>query len=229
MRARLLESRVIGPEVRHFVFEVPAEKQLEYTPGQFVSFKGLVTGREITRAYSLASPPSGNRFELCLNRIREGMFSPYLFDLQPGNEVEMHPPMGYFVPRSPFRDAVFVATGTGIAPFRGMLRWPPVLDGTARVTLLFGARHPEGLVYRDEFEHLAAARPGFAFLPTVTRPDSAWTGRTGRVQQHLDEALDGRRDIDVYICGLKAMVDDVRQILKKLGFDRKQIVAEKYD
>jgi CDP-4-dehydro-6-deoxyglucose reductase len=49
------------------------------------------------------------------------------------------------------------------------------------------------------------------------------------VQQHLDEALDGRLDIDVYICGLKAMVDDVRGILKAKGFERRRIVYEKFD
>jgi CDP-4-dehydro-6-deoxyglucose reductase len=49
------------------------------------------------------------------------------------------------------------------------------------------------------------------------------------VQAHLLEAVGDRRDLDVYICGLKAMVDDVRAMLKGLGFDRKQIVFEKYD
>jgi CDP-4-dehydro-6-deoxyglucose reductase len=49
------------------------------------------------------------------------------------------------------------------------------------------------------------------------------------VQAHLEEALAGRRDIDVYLCGLKAMVDDVRATLKRQGFDRKQILYEKYD
>jgi CDP-4-dehydro-6-deoxyglucose reductase len=43
------------------------------------------------------------------------------------------------------------------------------------------------------------------------------------------EALQERRDVDVFLCGLKAMVDDVRNILKAMGFDRKQILYEKYD
>ena len=49
------------------------------------------------------------------------------------------------------------------------------------------------------------------------------------VQTHLMEALGDHRDLDVHICGMKAMVDDVRGILKELGFDRKQIIFEKYD
>jgi CDP-4-dehydro-6-deoxyglucose reductase len=124
---------------------------------------------------------------------------------------------------------VLVATGTGVAPFRSFVRSREVAESEARLTLLFGARYESGLVFGHEFEELASARPGFVYLPTLTRPEPGWTGRTGRVQQHLDEALAGRGDIDVYVCGLKAMVEDVRQLLKDRGFDRKQIIVEKYD
>jgi CDP-4-dehydro-6-deoxyglucose reductase len=102
------------------------------------------------------------------------------------------------------------------------------------VTLLFGVRYETGLLYREEFERLASEYDSFRFLPTITRPTESWRGLTGRVQQHLDEALALRTPdeiftLDVYICGLKEMVDDVRKELKKRGFDRKQIIYEKYD
>lgn len=231
MKARLLETREIGPGIRHFLFEAVDTPQLDFNPGQFVSFSEVVDGKRITRAYSLCSPAAGNRFELCLNRVQDGIFSPWLFRLKPGDQLDMRPPLGYFTPRVPFRDSIFVATGTGIAPFRGFLRSAIVIDSPARIDLLFGARYESGLVYRDEFERLAASRPEFRFLPTLTRPEEGWSGRTGRVQEHLDEALQGRTgaEVDVYICGLKAMVDDVREILKGRGFERKQIIYEKYD
>jgi ferredoxin-NADP reductase len=227
--ARLVESQTIAPDIRQFLFETPEVETLEYRPGQFVSFTESVAGRNITRAYSLASAPCGNRFELCLNRVQDGALSPYLFQLQPGACVPMTGPLGYFVPREPFRDALFVATGTGLAPFRSYLQHPSIGGGTAAITLLFGTRHECGLLYRAEWERLAAARPGFLFLPTLTRPEPGWQGRAGRVQAHLDEALAGRTDVDVYICGLRAMVDDVRSILKARGFDRQRLIYEKYD
>ncbi len=229
MQARLVSSTEIAPEVRHFVFEAEGVERLEASPGQFVSFTGEVNGRRVTRAYSLAGLPQGNRFELCLNRVKEGLLSPWLFELRPGDAVAMQGPLGYFTPRVPFRDAVFVATGTGIAPFRAFLQAPLVLDSGAKITLLFGTRHRESLLYREEWEALERSRPGFRYLPTLTRPPADWQGRTGRVQAHLDEALEGRTDVDVYLCGLKAMVDDVRRLLKERGFDRRQIIAEKYD
>ena len=228
MKARLLNSREIAPTTRHFEFEVPGLDELRFKPGQFVSVKQSFDGREITRAYSIASKPDGNRFALCLNRIENGLVSKFLFELEPGAEIEIGEALGYFTLRNPERDALFVATGTGVAPFRSMLlqHLPEV---SQQITLLMGCRYPEGLMYRDELDQLAKEYPHFSFVPTVTRPDESWSGKTGRVLEHLDEALADRRDIDVYICGLKEMVDHVRAQLKQKGFDRKQIIYEKYD
>ena len=215
--------------MRQFVFEALNTDRLVFTPGQFVSLVHAFEGTEVTRAYSIASAPDGNRFELCLNRVKEGVFSPWLFAMNPGDTVDMKGPLGYFVLRNPGRDALFVATGTGIAPFRSILQANVATPPPIHITLLFGARYPESLLYRGEFETLAHLWPGFRFWPTVTRPDASWQGRVGRVQQHLLEAIGDRRDIDVYICGLREMVDDVRTVLKCVGFDRKQIIVEKYD
>lgn len=206
---------------------------LPFTPGQFVSITERAEGKPVTRAYSIASPRGGNRFSLCLNRVPDGHVSPYLFDLKRGDQVEVGEPLGYFTLRHPGHRAVFIATGTGIAPFRSML-----LDHLPKtqphITLLFGVRYEHGLLYRDEFEKLEQQYGSFRFLPTVTRPGANWRGRTGRVQNHLDEALalrtpDELETIDVYICGLREMVDEVRQALKDRGFGRKQIIYEKYD
>jgi len=229
MKAVLIESHEIAPLVRHFVFETPDVDQLRFKPGQFVSFTETLGGKKIIRPYSIASLPDGNRFELCLNLVPEGIFSPYLFSLEPGASVEMGAPLGFFVVRNPDREALFIATGTGIAPFRAMT--PDYLRNPQAklLTLLFGVRYENSIYYRDDFDALARRHPSFRFWPTLSRSDSSWTGRTGHVQTHLLEAIGDRRDLDVYICGLKAMVDDVRSILKAMGFDRKQIIFEKYD
>jgi len=229
MRATIVEFHDIAPEVRHFVFEVPEVQQLPFKPGQFVSLKETLNGKKIIRPYSIASLPDGNRFELCLNLVHQGVFTPHLFALQPGDSVEISAPLGFFVVRDPAKDVLFIATGTGIAPFRSMAPGYLSHPNAGQLTLLLGIRNESTIYYRDDFEALARNHANFRFWPTVSRADSSWTGRSGHVQSHLTEALAGRTDLDVYICGLKAMVDDVRAILKELGFDRKQIVFEKYD
>src|SRR5689334_16135731 len=229
MEARLIESREIAPAVRHFEFEALGVDRLEFAPGQFTSFIDMIDGKEITRAYSMASAPSGtNRFELCLNRVDQGHLSPRLFEMRPGDSIQMRQPLGMFVLRQPPRDSIFIATGTGIAPFRSFLQ-AHLNTSSPAFTLIFGVRYESHLMYRAELEEMSLRYPHFRFWPTLSRPDAGWTGRRGHVQMHLAEAIGERRDLDVYLCGLKEMVDDVRKILKGQGFDRKQIFYEKYD
>jgi CDP-4-dehydro-6-deoxyglucose reductase len=227
MTTKLVETREIGPLVRHFVFEAP--EKFAYVPGQFVSVTADIDGSPITRAYSMASPPAGRSFDLCLNLVVGGHLSPYLFALRPGDEVQMTGPYGGFIFRQPVEDSVLVATGTGIAPFRAMLPDQLSRDATHKFTLIHGVRYEGSLLYRAEFEELARQHPNLSYWPVFSRPEPCWQGRTGHVQAHLDEAIGERRDINIYICGLKAMVDDVRSILKAQGFDRKRIIYEKYD
>lgn len=227
--AKLVEVYDEGPGIRRFRFEISALEHFDFVPGQWVSMTELVDGKKVTRAYSLASLPEGNRFEICLNRVEDGMFSPYLFTLKPGDTVPTKGPVGSFTLRSREREAIFVATGTGVVPFRPMLQQPGFLEAGVPATLIFGARYPSGLMFREEFDRLAERYPNFRFVPTVTRPDESWDRRAGRVQPVLWEVLGERTDLDVYVCGLKEMVEQVRDELKARGFDRKQIIVEKFD
>ena len=72
MKARLIESREIAPDTRHFEFEAPDWKAA-FVPGQFLSVTATIGEDEITRAYSIASPPDGKRFAFCANLVREGI------------------------------------------------------------------------------------------------------------------------------------------------------------
>lgn len=228
--ARLIESRELAPEVRHFLFEVPGVDRLVFEPGQFLSFHHDLDGEPITRAYSIASAPNGgNRFELCLNHVPHGPFSSFLFHLHPGDEVDFDGPLGFFLLRHPTRDSLFVATGTGVAPIRSMITHLLAHGASHRLQLLFGNRRPDTILYRGEFEQFAAQHPNFTFHPTLSRAPDSWTGLRGHVQQHLADLLAGRAGLDVYVCGLKAMVNDVRTRLKEAGFDRHHIIYEKYD
>lgn len=230
MKAVLRGWTELAPEVRDFELEVPSTSELAFVPGQFVSLSASIGGKTITRAYSISSAPSGNRFHLCLNRVSDGRLSPWLFDLPGGAEMDMKGPLGAFTLRPSGRDVLMVATGTGIAPFRSMIEYAVNNGGLpVKHTLIHGVRYEQSLLYRADFERWAARAANLDFRPTLSRPGEAWPGRTGHVQSHVFEAIGERRDFDIYLCGLKAMVDDMRARLKDLGFDRKQLIAEKFD
>jgi CDP-4-dehydro-6-deoxyglucose reductase len=131
-------------------------------------------------------------------------------------------------PEDPSDDMVMLAAGTGIAPFRSMIRHWIREPSRTSCLLLFGVRYEETPL-SGRMGDPDGAHPNFHFWPTLSRPHANWRGRRGHVQDHLMEAVGDRRDIDVYVCGLKAMVNDVRRLLQQAGFDRKRIAFERYD
>lgn len=227
--ATLIDSRLCAPHTKRLIFRVEDCERFDFRPGQYVSLTHSVQGVEITRPYSIASPPRGdNTLELCLNVVETSRFAKFLFQLPAGERVRLEGPSGDFGLRTPPRDSLFIATGTGIAPVRSMLQHL-VAVSAVDTWLLFGVRFEKGILFREEFERLAAEHPNFRFIPTLSRPGEGWHGATGYVQEHLERTLNGRRNVDAYICGLKAMVDEVARTLEQLGFPHDSIRYEKYD
>lgn len=229
---RLTSSTPLTELTRHLEFEVPGTERFGFVPGQWLSLRAEHDGNEITRAYSLASPPAqNNRFAFCLNRVQDGFMSNYLCDLEPGAEISASGPFGDFILRPPLRDTILIATGTGIAPFRSMLHTvfaEPAHDGR-HFWLVFGSRYESDIYYDAEFEHLAAKHENFTYLPTLSRGSESWKGLRGYVQEHVRPLAEGHPDRIAYICGLDKMVSANRELLQTLGWDRKSIRYEKYD
>jgi len=233
MHARLARSTNLSDYTKHLEFEVEGAGHFGFVPGQWLSLTHTKPdGEEITRAYSIASPPDGNRFAFCLNRVQDGFMSNYLCDLEPGAKISGQGPFGNFILRPPLRDTVFIATGTGIAPFRSMLHWLLADESrhqNKKIWLLFGSRTEKDIYYHAEFLRLAAEHKNFDYLPTLSRGNADWQGLRGYVQEHVSSIVSGRVDMHAYICGLDKMVSANRELLKSLGWDRKSILYEKYD
>lgn len=244
--AQLVRSEFLSELTRHLEFQVRGETPFAFVAGQWLSFKHVKPGgEEITRAYSLASPPrTDNRFALCLNRVQDGYMSNYLCDMKPGDELSVQGPYGSLILRPPMRDSIFIATGTGIAPIRSMLRWlfhledgepgVPAHGADSRhqdkaIWLVFGNRTEKDIYYHSEFQQIAASHPNFRYLPTLSRAGEDWSGLRGYVQQHVSPIAEGRKDMNAYICGLKKMVRANRDLLLEMGWERRQVLYETYD
>ena len=232
--ARLTRTLTLSPFTKHLEFEMKGQTRFSFVAGQWLSLKHKQPdGEEITRAYSIASPPGAvNQFALCLNRVQDGFMSNFLCDMKEGDEISCQGPFGDFILRPPLRDTVFIATGTGVAPFRGMLHW--LLADESRhqgknLVLVFGNRTERDIYYHDEFLRLAADHANFHYLPTLSRGAPDWLGLRGYVQEHVPAIARGRLDMHAYVCGLDKMVRANRDLLKALGWERKSILYEKYD
>jgi ferredoxin-NADP reductase len=232
--ARLARSVSLSPQTKHLEFELSSVPRFGFVAGQWLSFKtNKPDGEEITRAYSIASPPGeDNRLALCLNRVQDGFMSNFLCDMKVGEEISCQGPFGDFILRPPLRDTVFIATGTGVAPFRSMLHWllaDPVRHQDKQLSLLFGNRTEGDIYYHEEFLELGARHVNFHYLPTLSRGAAEWQGLRGYVQEHLPGIVQGRNDMHACICGLDKMVKANRELLKGRSWDRKSILYEKYD
>jgi ferredoxin-NADP reductase len=234
LSAELVRATSLSNFTKHLELEVKGTPRFGFVPGQWLSVKATTSeGEEMTRAYSIASPPSDDsHIAFCLNRVDEGFMSNHLCGLAEGSEITFQGPFGNFILHPPLRDTIFIATGTGVAPFRSMLQW--LLAERDRhqdreFWLLFGARTEQDIYYRDEFEKLAALHNNFHFLPTLSRAGAEWQGLRGYVQEHVPGLVGTRTDMHAYICGLDKMVEANRELLKGLGWDRTAIRYEKYD
>lgn len=203
-------------------FTLEDEPVFDFQPGQFISIFAEKEGRIISRPYSIASPPENKDYlELCIKVVEGGFMSNYLHTVPPGTKLRAMGPLGRFVMLEPVEsDIVFVATGTGVAPFVSMLGHIMNMGNTSHdLYLFFGVRYVYDLIYRDLFEGWAKKYSNFHFIPTISRPETPdWKGRVGYVQKALQETIKDPSDKHVYICGLHDMVEQTKTLCENMGF-----------
>ena len=197
--ARVLARQALSDDTYEVEIERPPE--FSFVPGQGVR----IFWSDLVREYTVTSSPADDRLALVVQIVEKGRFSSHLASLEVGSIVSFTGPHGYFTFQSGSRPAVFVATGTGIAPFVSMAR-----AGITGFTLLQGARHSEGLHYRSVFEPAAARYVACLSEDRSGSPDQPWIYE-GRVTDFLEKEL-VPGVYDFYLCGRRAMVRDVMSI-----------------
>lgn len=190
-------------------------------------------GYQAERSYSVASSPEDRHVVLTVERLDDGEVSPYLVDeLRVGDELEVRGPVGgYFVWESTGESPVLlIAGGSGVVPFRSMLRHHRASGSTVPMRLLYSARSQSDLIYRDELMRLAGYG-GVDVHLTLTREQSdGWRGDRGRIDQTFLDRL-GWPAADrpsVYVCGPTGFVEAVADNLVGLGHEADRIKTERF-
>jgi NAD(P)H-flavin reductase len=228
--ARVEEVEPQGVWAVHITLQIEGSAAFRHEAGQYVTLDLDRDGIKRGRHYSIACPPrTDNRIELCIERAAAAGGLPGPAPLALGDRLRLSGPHGTYRLRQPVdRDCLFVATGTGVSPLRAMLHQALGTTAERTMTLLFGTRAEDSLLFREEFAALAAREPRFRYRPTLSRPGAGWTGLTGYVQTHFDRILGGARDWDVYVCGRKVMVEAAVAELAARGFASGQVHFEQY-
>lgn len=211
------------PKVKLVRLTWPECKSFSFKPGQWVGawcedFKGE-NNKPIRRAFSIASSPNNEYLELCIARGQ--LLSKHLQDLPAGSDVWIDGPYGMFWLR-PSKEYLFIAGGTGIAPFMPMI--DEAIRAGAKVTLLFSFKTPSDFIYRERLENTK----GLTLVPTITLDEFAsWKGRKGRIQTFIEEFYNQSQTI--YVCGPPAMVESLENKFASLHHPKDQLFLDKWE
>jgi len=194
---RITAQRRLSP--RAFEITLVKPRSFDFNAGQRLRLRHAAAERD----YSIVSAPAEADIRLCIRHVAGGLVSPQLGQAPAGTRLTFTGPHGYFTFKASSRPVVFVATGTGIAPFCSM-----AASGISGYTLLHGVATSEDLYYRDFIQPHAAA---YVACLSGSRPASPGQF-PGRVTDYVEKHLP-RRACDFYLCGRQDMIRDVTLLI----------------
>jgi ferredoxin-NADP reductase len=238
------------PTTRRFWIRVDELERFDFQPGQFVTLDLPIHEKpnKRWRSYSIASwPDDSNVFELVIVLLEGGAGTTWLFEqVQIGTQLTLRGPQGVFTLPDPIdRDLFLICTGTGIAPFRSMAHHLVTNNiPHQNIYLIFGCRTFGDALYAPELKELAGNVSSFRYITTYSREEIAnqdqWN-RKGYVHQAYEEICRENMSRSVedpeqtivkpayfYLCGWRNMIDEAKQRILDLGYDKKSIHLELY-
>lgn len=226
LACRISQMERLAPDVLRVLLRLPPTAAFAFIPGQYVDVIGQ-TG--IRRSYSLANASFADKtLELQIRAVDGGAMSEYWFGQAKVNDLlRLYGSLGTFFLRDIADiDLLFLATGTGIAPIKAMLESIAQLPAGQRPrssTILWGGRSRQDL-YMD-----VASIPGsHTYIPVLSRPDEAWSGATGYVQDVLLTLNRSLQESTVYACGSEAMIRSAKKVLTESGLPSKRFYSDAF-
>ncbi len=231
-QAEIIAISQLNKTTKSFLFKITKGK-FNYKAGQFamIEFEDpFEPGKQVQRAYSVASRPAGSEFELCIELIEGGRAGSYLKTKQVQDILNFKGPFGHCtLPTQADQDILLAATGTGIAPIKAILEDLAEAQATNKIQLYFGMRYLRDLYYLDVLQDLAAQLPNCKLHVCISQPETPdHPYLSGRIQTHF-VLEDWHANMLVYACGNGNMVRDVRSTALLQNIDKKNILVEIFD
>lgn len=204
------------------------KEQLQFLPGQYARLQ--IPGTPDWRSYSFANRPNhSNQLQFLIRLLPDGVMSNYLRDrCEVGQTLMMEAPLGSFYLREVERPLVFIAGGTGLSAFLGMLDNIAEQPNTPAVQLFYGVNSEADLCEQQRLQSYAERIPNFSYQPIVTKASSTWTGKTGYIQEHLNKDQLAEQAFDMYLCGPPPMIEAVKSWLDIEELQDYRIYSEKF-
>ncbi len=197
-----------------------------FLPGQYVNI--AIPETDQTRSYSFSSAPGSAQTSFVLRCVPGGLMSSYLSEnAKQGDAISFTGPFGSFYLREVQRPTLFLAGGTGIAPFLSMLESVKDCSSDHPIRLVYGVTNDEDLVFCDQLDRHVKEMKSFSYRTCVADSYSSHD-RKGYVIEHIDPEWLNGGDVDVYLCGPVAMVEAVTFWLNQCGVTPANFFYEKF-
>jgi ring-1,2-phenylacetyl-CoA epoxidase subunit PaaE len=207
-------------------FEIPEElaEEFAFEPGQSLTLRREIDGRDERRSYSICSP-AGSVPRIGVRVVPGGLFSAWLVhDVRPGDTVEVMAPTGAFIPDLTTSGRhVLIAAGSGITPMLSIAESVLAADSRSTVTLFYGNRRTDTVMFADELADLKDLYPArFQLAHVLSREPREAEVLSGRLDaDRLSALIDALVDVKAadhwWLCGPHGMVRDARRVLAGLG------------
>jgi len=206
-----------------------------FKPGQFVTLKLPIDGKEIARSYSISSSPSRPHcLELTIKRVPGGLVSNWMCDnVKLGDILNARGPAGKFSCFNyPSKKMLLIGGGSGITPVMSMLRW--IVDTAADVDayLFVSAKSPRDIIFRNELNWMSSRHSGIKVGITCTSRctgSDSWTGLTGRCDASMLKLLvPDLFERHVFMCGPEPFMDAVTACLRGIEFPIANLHVESF-
>ncbi|MBN1864766.1 MAG: 2Fe-2S iron-sulfur cluster binding domain-containing protein [Victivallales bacterium] len=229
------EIKDLTYDMKRFRFDLKDPPVIKFTAGQYLQLlcpQYQDNSEEVYRAYSIASDPSAdNIVDLIIRRVPNGICTTWCFDfLKEGDPVRMNGPYGDFHLSDTDAPMVFVAGGSGMAPFVSILHHMQNNHINRQIKYFFGGNAVKDLCMADEMEAFEDALEGFDFTPVVASPedDESWDGETGLVTEAVQRQFDSLDGYEGYLCGSPGMIDAAIKVFVALGMPEDKIYFDKF-
>ncbi len=239
----LLHPDRLSLRVSEIIDETPTAKTLRlvsatgYLPpfqaGQYISLFVEAGGVRTSRPYSISSSPRQRAcYDITIRRVEGGFVSDVLLtEARVGAVLESTAPAGnfYFNPLFHSPHMVCLAGGSGVTPFMSMIREIAEAGLDRRLTLLYGSRSEDDIIFAEELEGIAARHENIRFVPVISEPGTGCRHRTGFLTAALIREVLGDTDgRTFYLCGPAEMYAFCLPELEKLGIPRRRVRREMY-
>ena len=228
--SRVLSLEKPSADVAIIKMQLPATQNFQFHAGQYVEF---ILRDGARRSYSMANAPHSmpGFIEVHIRHMPGGKFTDQVFGtLKEKDILRMEGPFGsFFLREDSDKPIVLLASGTGFAPIKAIIERMQHLGLNRPATLYWGCRKTADLYLHDWALNAAATMPNLTYIPVLSEPDGAWTGRTGFVHQAVMADLPDLSGVQVYACGAPVMVDSAqRDFITECGLPADEFYADSF-